>query len=87
VPAVDGALSGGAEDPVLDGVSLEDEPLGWVSPGPVAISPVAPAVEALEVSPEPDASAPLLVCETTSLPAPPLGDWPAAGQACREKPA
>ena len=63
---------------MLGGVSLEEGPLDWVSSDPVALSPVAPTVEALEVSAEPDASVPLLVCEATSPPAAALGDSPAA---------
>jgi hypothetical protein len=59
-PATDGALSAGVEE-VLDGGTLDGELDDWVSPDPTAPSPVGEAVEELESSPEPDASAPLLV--------------------------
>ena len=63
---------------MLDGEALDGELVDWVSPDPTALSPVEPAVEELESSPEPDASAPLLVWEAASLPALPPEDSPPA---------
>jgi hypothetical protein len=75
-PATDGALSACAEGPVLDGDALDGEPVDWVSLDP-GVSPVELAVEELELSPEPDASAPPLVWAEASLPALPVDDSPA----------
>ena len=61
---------------MLDGEALDGELVDWVSPDPAVLSPVEPAVEELESSPEPDASAPLLVWEAASPPALPLEDSP-----------
>ncbi len=41
---------------MLDDAVLDGELVDWVAPDPAALSPVEPALEELESSPEPDAS-------------------------------
>lgn len=61
---------------MLDGEALDGELLDWASLAPARLSPVGLAVAELELSPEPDASAPLLVWAVASAPALPLEDSP-----------
>jgi hypothetical protein len=75
---LDGEAPVGVEEPELGGEVAADEP---VSLDPAALSAVEPAVEVLELSPEPDASASLPVWEETSLPVLPPEDSPSAALA------